>query len=316
MSNVLVSVIIVAAGTKQYLKACIGSLKKQTYPDMEIVVIDNSLDGDFAGEFVRQYPEIKFYHSPKNLFYCEALNKGISLCAGDFILCLNDDVELTEDFVRKALEGFNAGERTGMVSGKILRSDSRTIDSTGLFLSFFRSAKERGYGRKDTGVFEKKGYVFGVNGAVAFYRRKMLEQIKLGGEYFDSDFGFFYEDLDIAWRAQNFGWKAFYVPAAIAYHIRGATARSQEGINKRFARRFLDDELHYNLIKNRYLAIIKNESLSGFLLHLPFIAAYDLFAWGYVLFFRPRLIKKFLAKHLPVASAFKKRKLLSQLTLK
>jgi GT2 family glycosyltransferase len=95
----------------------------------------------------------------------------------------------------------------------------------------------------------------------------MLEEIKEEGEYFDSEFHIFYEDLDIAWRAKRSGWKGYYVPGAIAYHLRGGSVRGKSGIDKPFVRRYLNNQLQAGLIKNRYLAIIKNGSVCGFLLH-------------------------------------------------
>ena len=232
-----------------------------------------------------------------------SLNNGISDAKGEFILCLNDDVLLSAAFIENALKGFDINDKVGMVSGKILRFDKKTIDSTELFLTPWRTAKERGYGIKDVGQFEKNGYVFGVSGAVAFYRRKMLKDIKKMGtvlkgwdsphffEYFDSRFGFFYEDLDVAWRAQRMGWKGYYVPSAIAYHLRGGTARVSEGKGKPLARHYISDELHACLIKNRYRTIAKNETMLGFLLHLPFILLYDMLVWFYVLSFKRGVIK-------------------------
>ena len=148
--------------------------------------MDNALNQDFSQRLINTYPFIKLYASAKNLFYCQALNNGIEASKGDFVLCLNDDVILDKRFIEEALKGFIIDERIGMVSGKVLRSDGKTIDSTGLFLSIWRTAKERGYGLRDIGRYERKKYIFGVNGAVAFYRREMLEQIgikKIGTAY-------------------------------------------------------------------------------------------------------------------------------------
>ncbi|MFA5410927.1 MAG: glycosyltransferase family 2 protein [Candidatus Omnitrophota bacterium] len=297
MSNQLVSAIIVTAGVNGYLGSCLGSLKAQTYPSLEIIVIDNTIEHNSVSELCRSYPGIRLFSNRKDLLYCEALNKGIAVSSGDFLLCLNDDVILERNFVAEALKGFEIDKKIGMVSGKVLRSDRKTIDSTGLFLSIWRTAKERGYGRQDRGEFESGGYVFGVNGAVAFYRRAMLEQIKKGSSgYFDPAYRIFYEDLDLAWRAQNRGWRGYYIPKAIAYHTRGGTVRQGKGIDKKYARKYLSEERHYDLIKNRYLTIVKNESWFSFFWHLPFIIFYDIFAWGYILFFRPSLIKKFFKK--------------------
>jgi len=308
MSNASVSAIVVTIGKDKHFRFCLDSLVKQTHQKLEIIVIDNSADENLATDVQGNYPRVNLYRSGKNLFYCEALNKGIEMSKGDFILCLNDDVVLDEGFIAEALKGFSHGACIGSVSGKILRSNRQTIDSAGLYLGFCRTAKERGYGQPDTGQFEKAQRVFGVNGAAAFYRRETLGKIRDGGQYFDRDFRFFYEDLDVAWRARRAGWTGYYMPTAIAYHIRGLSARSCEGIDKLFARRFLNDELHADLIKNRYLAIIKNESIPGFLLHLPGIIFYDLVIWSYVILFRPRQIKIFFSKSKYLKSALRKRK--------
>ena len=136
----------------------------------------------------------------------------------------------------------------------------------------------------------------------------MLEDIKIDKEYFDSDYRIFYEDLDIAWRANKFGWKAFFVPGALAYHVRGQTVRSKVGVNKKYARFYLSDDLQFDLLKNRYLTIIKNESLVGFVLHLPFIILYDVLAWCYFLIFRFKSLGKVIMLKEVFKSALKKRK--------
>jgi GT2 family glycosyltransferase len=304
-----VSVVVVTC-KKDYLKRCLDSVRQQVYSVIEIIIIDNSSDKDLANKINQFYKEIRLYQNPFNLFYCSALNRGIAMARGDFILCLNDDVVLDQRFIKEALRGFSISEKIGMVSGKILRFNGITIDSTGLFLSPWRTARERGYGVKDRGQFEKEGYIFGVNGAVAFYRRSMLEGIKIGSDYFDSEYRIFYEDLDIAWRANLLGWKAYYVPEAVARHKRGGSVRQNQGLDKPFARRYLSDELALDLLKNRYLTIIKNESFQGFLLHLPFSILYDFIIWSCTLIFRPHLLKEFILKLPYLNSALNKRRLL------
>ncbi|MFC1658028.1 glycosyltransferase family 2 protein [Candidatus Omnitrophota bacterium] len=312
-SNKIVSVIIVTCGVGDYLISCLDSLRRQTHKALQVILIDNSLNPQFRDGIIRQYPQVQLYSEGVNIFFTGALNKGISESQGDFILCLNDDVILDSRFIQEALCGFYQDSSIGMVSGKILRSDGMRIDSAGLFLTPWRTARERGYGRQDKGQYNRAGYVFGVSGAVALYRRSMLESIKIAQEYFDADFRMFYEDLDLAWRAQNLGWKAYYVPQAVAYHIRGATARKSQGVGKSGARRYLNDELHLDLIKNRHLSIIKNESLLGFLLHLPFILFYDLLATGYILFFRFPLLKKPSLNSRLLKQALRKRRIIQKI---
>ncbi|MDD5729575.1 MAG: glycosyltransferase family 2 protein [Candidatus Omnitrophica bacterium] len=307
MSNRLISIIIATAGKGGYLISCLESLNLQSHKTLETIVIDNSSDPELRAKLCRVYPQITVYRPKDKLDFCRSMNLGIASSSGEFVLCLNDDVTLDSNFIESALKGFQAASNIGMVSGKILRPDGKTIDSTGLFVSRFRTAGERGYNRRDKGQFDEAGYVFGASGACAFYRKEMLGEVKAAGGYFDEDYGFFYEDLDIAWRAQRLGWKGYYVPQALAYHARGATARSNAPGLSRFSRSYLNDELHFDLIKNRYLTVIKNEKLLDLLSHLPFLVFYDLLSFGYLLIFRPKLFVYFFTKPVPVLTAVRKR---------
>lgn len=309
-SNGIISVIIVTCGKRDYLLACLDSLAHQVYASLEIILVDNSRNTGLKEEILRLYPKIRIFSSSENLFYAQALNLGIKASCAEFILCLNDDVILDREFIRQALRGFSFDDKIGMVSGKILRSDAKTLDSTGLFLSYYYTAKERGYGKKDALQFENEEYIFGVNGAVAFYRKAMLEEIKFADEYFDADFNIFYEDLDVAWRAQRLGWRGYYIPCAVAYHVRGGSVRNSSGINKPYARRFLSENLQLDLLKNRYLAIIKNEDIFHFILRLPGFMVYELMLWSYIVFFRPKLLLRFAARLRYFEKAFAKRKTL------
>lgn len=311
LSNQL-SIIIVTAGSNEYIFHCLDSIKNQSYPDFEAIVIDNSNNPNLAESIKKLYPEIILYTSPENLFYANALNKGIALSKGEFILCLNDDIIMDKNFISLAIKGFAVSPRVGMISGKILRFDKKTIDSTGLFLSICRTAKERGYGKSDKEQYASGGYIFGVSGAAAFYRRQMLEQIKINSEYFDSDFYFYYEDLDIAWRAFNFGWKAYYIPEALIYHKRAGTAGNNKAKITKFARFSIDDTLLFHLIKNRYLAILKNDNLLRVFLLSPFIIFYDLLALIHILLFKLKSFKKIYFQPVPFKSIFKKRGILKK----
>jgi GT2 family glycosyltransferase len=291
-----VSVIVVTIGAKDYIFDCLKSLKMQRHSPIETIVIDNSLDPRTRQNISNNFPWVSVYANNKNLFYAASLNKGIELSKGEFILCLNDDVCLDKEFINEALKGFFVDKRIGSISGKILRRDRKTLDSTGLYLSIWRSAKERGYGKNNAGQFEKPGFIFGVSGAAAFYRKEMLDDIRKGREYFDSRLVMFYEDLDLAWRAKTLNWKSYYIPKALAYHVRGGSFRPDSGLGKNIARRYLSDRMHARLIKNRYLVMLKNERIFDFFLHLAPVIVYDVCVWIYIGIFRPKVIKTFFSK--------------------
>lgn len=196
----MVSVIVVTYNRRDLLIKCLDSVRAQSIKGLELIVVDNASADKSLGEVLIFYPEAKLIQNSENLFFTAAHNKGIDAAGGDFILCLNNDVTLDKNYLKEALSVAEIDERVGMVSGKILRMGRDIIDSTGLFLGRNRKPVERGYGRKDTGQFEKPGYVFGVSGACALYKRKMLMDIKDRYGYFDKRFGMYYEDLDLSWR--------------------------------------------------------------------------------------------------------------------
>ena len=279
----MISIIIANCNRKDLLKACLDSVRGQGFKDIEIIVIDNASTDNSVEMVGTYYPEARLIQNTRNILFCKAYNQGIDSAKGSFVLCLNNDVVLHKDYLKEALFAIGSDNKIGMMSGKILRMDKTTIDSTGLFLGRNRKPIERGYGKKDTGQYEEPGYVFGVCGAAAFFRKSMLNELKDEHGYFDERFGMYYEDLDICWRAQNKGWKAYYNPKAIAYHVRGGTAV----IHKcRGALRlpYICDELKKRYIKNRYLCIKKNDTLSGVLINLPFMLFYELKLWSYIVF--------------------------------
>jgi GT2 family glycosyltransferase len=99
----------------------------------------------------------------------------------------------------------------------------------------------------------------------------MLDDLALDVEYFDEDFFAYYEDADLAWRAQLRGWRCAYAPGAVATHARGwgDTLRRRghgrkDGRGPRLA------------LRNRYLMTIKNDAWVYFLVDLPVILAAEL----------------------------------------
>ena len=108
----------------------------------------------------------------------------------------------------------------------------------------------------------------------------MLQDVRWGQEYFDEDFFAYYEDADLAWRAQWRGWQCRYAPEAVATHRRGGgdTLRKGRRPNPRGPR------LAW---RNRYLMTIKNDSLAGFLRDLPFIVGAELPRLVYAMLTRP-----------------------------
>jgi GT2 family glycosyltransferase len=307
-----VSVIVVNWNGKDYLKGCISSVLAQSYGNIEVLVVDSgSTDGSV--EFMKEsFPNVEIVSLRENVGFCKAFNEGCRKSRGEYVLALNSDTLLDRRFVEEILRPMNDDPGTGAASGKILRFDRRTLDSTGQFIGRDRRPRERGYNETDRGRYEKRGTVFSVCGAVAFYRRKMLDQVALDGQYFDEDYFAFNEDLDLGWRAQLQGWKCAYVPGAIAYHERGGTAGRGNVVfslagGRQFARR--SSAIRYHIVKNRYMTIIKNDSLESLLADMPCILAFEALLWSFSALTSPLLLFKVPGMVREVLSALPKRKL-------
>jgi len=125
------------------------------------------------------------------------------------------------------------------------------VDSTGIFFTPNLRHLDRGSLEVDNGHYRQYEYVFGATAAAALYRREMIEDILVDGEFFDSDFFVYREDADVAWRAQLLGWKCLYAPYARGYHVRKALPGN---------RRALPAEINMHSVKNRFLLRLKNIS--------------------------------------------------------
>ncbi len=298
----MVSIIIITFNGEKFIKELIESINSQTYKDYEIIIIDNN-SKDNTVKIIENFKDINLIKLDKNIGYTGGLNLGIKKSRGDIILIMNQDTKLDRYFLEFGIKGFEK-EGIGFVSGKILRFDKQTIDSTGQFLSLSLYPKERGYNKLLGKDNFKEGYIFSVCGAIALYKKKMLEDLKIEGEIFDNDFFMFFDDIDLCWRANIKGWKGYYIPEAVGYHYRSGTILSKK---KLFLSLQRDPFIQYHIIKNRYLTLIKNAKPLQLLFHLPFILFRDMI-FIIIFFIHPSVLIKLIKNYKLFIRVFKKRK--------
>ncbi len=308
MPSPVLSVIIVNWKSKKHIERCLDCLSRQTFKNFEIIVVDNGSNDGSLSLIKEICPCVTIIDNRINQGFCRANNVGIEKAGGEFILTLNPDVFLSSSYLDRLLQQMKEEERIGSATGKLLLfkdgKESNLIDSTGLFLKKRLSASDRGNLEIDKGQFENMDYTFAACGAATLFRRKMLEDAKVGNEYFDEDFFAYYEDLDLGWRSQLYGWKCLYVPSAVAYHVRGGSEPSK------FFKKSLFFKKH--TLKNRYLLLVKNISLTNFFLYFPYLLLTEILLAGYIAIRSPRLFSFYgnFCKLLP--GALKKRKIIQE----
>jgi GT2 family glycosyltransferase len=288
LSPLMVSILITTFNSAAVLKRCLESALNQDIRNHEVIVVDNASTDGTRGVLREFEDRVRVIYNDTNRGFAGGQNQAISYAQGEWLLSLNPDVLLGACFISKLLAAAEGRPRVGVICGKLLRwnpaaDEERTnvVDSTGIY--FLRNLRhlDRGSGEVDKGQYNVPEYVFGATGAAALYRRAMIEDISVGGEFFDEDFFAYREDADVAWRAQLMGWSCLYTPDAIAWHVRRVTP-------ERF--RDLPDEINRHSIKNRFLMRAKNVSLMMYLRLFITITVRDFLIVGYSVLFNPGLL--------------------------
>jgi GT2 family glycosyltransferase len=275
-----VSVALLNWNGRKFLSACIDSILAQTYPDVELIVVDNASTDGSVNLIKESYGgALRLIENTANVGFSRGMNQAIAESSGSYIVPVNFDIIMGPDFITRLVEAADKDPKIGSLSGKLLRFNEQgrtnVIDSTGHVIHKNRYAINRGEDQIDNGQFDKEDYVFGTTGAVPLYRREMLDDIAWQGEYFDASFFIMLEDVDLDWRAQLRGWKCLYAPGAVAYHYRTASGVGHSRLIQR----------HY--YKNRYLMIWKNDFWLSWFKHLPQILLMDLYLNLDILFTSP-----------------------------
>lgn len=311
MDRADVTVVVVNFNGEPFLGECLGSLRHQTIPPGEVVLVDNASSDGSLDLVHSAFPEVRVIPREKNEFFCRGANIGLAAASASFVLLLNNDCVLDPGYIEHALSAMARDELIGSVTGKILRSDGKTIDTAGQELARSRKPLDRGWEEEDTGQFDAEEEVFGAGGVAPLLRRAMLDDVAVDGRVFDEGFVQYYEDLDLMWRARNLGWKSWYTPAAVAFHKRGATGQSQPAVQewvRKCAFTNLPLELQGHLLKNRHAAMAKNDRPASWLAGLPWILAYEIKVLAYMLLMRPALIPRYLGGFASLRSAFRQRR--------
>jgi GT2 family glycosyltransferase len=304
MNQERISVTLVTCNSSRYIRRCLESLLRQEGVTVNVVVVDNASTDD-TREILEQFQcrAVHTIYSETNLGFAEAQNRAIRATDTEWVLTLNPDVLMRAGFLRQLLDAGRSDSSIGAVCGKLLSIGpgfeplpAPRIDSTGIYFTPAMRHLDRGWHEPDKHQFDRVEYVFGATAAAALYRRDMIDDISVGGEFFDPDFFVYREDADVAWRAMLMGWRCLYTPAATAYHVRTANLAN---------RRSLPASINMHSVKNRFLMRIKNVTAGVYRRHWLSMTVRDLLVVGGTLLWEPASLPAFwhIAKCLPRALA-------------
>lgn len=268
-----VTVIIPNLDGKDLLRTSLTSLYESDYKNFEVILVDNG-SADDSVEFVELvFPKVIIIKNKKNLGFAKAVNMAIQKSKSPYIVLLNNDAKVEKDWLSRLVASAKVHQDCSSISSKILNFRRRSIlESAGDKINIVGQATPIGQGDKGQN-YQKGKYVLGATGAASLFKRSMIEEIGL----FDEDFFFYFEDVDWALRSQLYGFKTFYEPWAVAYHMGGETA-------KRF-----EKFMEYLRYRNTMLLILKNFPWQLFFLRKRFIKIPLVFIHTFYFFHKDKL---------------------------
>jgi GT2 family glycosyltransferase len=216
-----VSVVIPTAQRADMLHRCLQSLRRQAFSNFETIIVS-----DGAGEWARALAEeynCLFVGLPTSQGFAHAVNAGAARASGEYLMLLNDDVDLDCRWLSTTVSVLDENPAVGFCCGKLYRPDG-LIDDTGDAISLGGSAWRLGHGRKDSAAFDFPQPVIAFPGTAALIRTSLWRQL----DGFDETFVAYLEDIDLSLRLARNGVQGLYIPDATAVHRGGATSGGVE----------------------------------------------------------------------------------------
>jgi len=210
-----VSVIVVNFNGMHYLETCLRSLLNQSYPDFEVILVDNS-SSDGSVDYVRQrFPDLLIVANEKNLGYATGINSGIAYARGRYLAPLNVDTEVEQNWLAPLVEFMDTNPDVGAVTPKSLLYRNRDkVGVQGLNVHITGLGFVRDFNKQDNKLQEEPFQVAAVSGCSFLIRREIVEQ--MGG--LNEDNFMYYDDVDLSWIVNLMGYKIYCIPRSVVYH--------------------------------------------------------------------------------------------------
>ncbi|MEG1649508.1 MAG: glycosyltransferase family 2 protein [Rikenellaceae bacterium] len=229
------SVVILNWNGENFLNRFLPSVVKYSdIDDCEVVVADNGSDDQSLSLLENEFPTVKIIKFDKNYGFTGGYNKAINLINSKYILLLNSDVEVTENYLVPLLQTIQSDDNIAAVMPKIMSLGDQSkfeyagaaggrLDVLGMPYCDGRILSKT---ETDHGQYDTLREVFWASGAAMLIRKEIYTSI--GG--LDEDYFAHMEEIDFCWRAKNRGYKIFCNPASKVYHLGGGTLQNNSPV--------------------------------------------------------------------------------------
>ncbi len=223
-----VAVVILSWNGKQYLEQFLPSVVQYTSTELcEIIVADNCSTDDSVAFIKSNYPNIRLIQNTRNGGYAGGYNDALKRVNAKYFVLLNQDIEVTENWVEKVIAVMEADENIAAAQPKLRdyykRDYFEYAGPAGGYLDNLGYAFCRGRIfdtiEKDEGQYDDVKEIFWATGACLFIRSTLYNLA--GG--LDEDFFAHQEEIDLCWRINSMNYKIVCVPSSVVYHVGGGS---------------------------------------------------------------------------------------------
>ena len=218
----LISIITINYNQLEVSCEMLDSVKELSYPNLEIIFVDNASKNSPRQHINKHYPEVHFIRSEKNLGFSGGNNLGIKASSGDFLFFVNNDTVLADGLLESLIEVFDKIPQLGIVSPLIRYFPSE--ETAGKNIIQYAGTTEvnpytarnttLGVGEEDKGQYSQAHPTPYAHGAAMMLPRTVVEQV--GG--MPEEFFLYYEELDWCEQIRKAGYKVYIEPKAKIFH--------------------------------------------------------------------------------------------------
>ncbi len=232
----LVSFLVVNYNGGTMLKECLDSIRLQTYPDFEVIVVDNGSTDNSWNLPCYDNARWRLLRLDRNSGFSPANNLAMATSRGEFVALVNNDVILSPDWTAHMVRAITADPASGSAACLLLqRHHPDLIDSAGF--AYHTCGTVTAWKNRPRNSFDPARHKpFGSVASAALYRRAALDTV---GLFHDRYFAY-YEDTDLAIRLILHGYNCAFAPAAIAFHLGSATGLSHSRFHTFHLRRNIE----------------------------------------------------------------------------
>lgn len=271
----LISIIIPHWNGIDVVTECLESLQKATYPNFEIIVVDNDSSDDSVNQIRKLFPKVIIFKNSRNEGYAGGCNRGSEIAKGKYLLFLNNDTIHQSNWIEPLVQLLENDSHIAAVQPKLLNYFKRDLfDYAGgaggmMDILVFPFARGRIFNEQeiDLNQYNSKEKIFWSSGTAFLVRKTVFEK---AGK-FDELFFAHMEEIDLCWRFHLLGFDVWSEPSSVVYHKNAVSLP------------MYTEKKYYLNHRNSLIMLLTNYSLPIAIYILPIRWALDIVAIFYAI---------------------------------